>query len=69
MPIQVDENSSWPDVCVVAVGTAYGDDQFLSPIFEKRMKERDALKSVVDAFDAVVPASHGTAAVDAPRDR
>jgi hypothetical protein len=54
---------------VLEDGTAYGDDQFLSPIFEKRMKERDALKSVVDAFDAVVPASHGTAAVDALRSR
>lgn len=50
-------------------GTAIGEEQFLGPIFSKRAKERDALKSVVDAFDAVLPASHGAAAVEALRSR
>jgi hypothetical protein len=49
--------------------TAIGDEEALRAIFANRMKERDALKSVVDAFNEVVPAMHGAEALSALRDR
>jgi hypothetical protein len=45
-------------------GTALGEPQILSEIFAKRTAERDALRQVVDIFNAVLPAKHGTAAFD-----
>jgi hypothetical protein len=50
-------------------GTAIGDESALASIFANRVKERDALKSVVDAFDAVLPAYHGPQALAALQDR
>jgi hypothetical protein len=50
-------------------GTAIGDERSLSAIFAKRAQERDALKAVVDAFDAVLPATHGAEALSALRAR
>jgi hypothetical protein len=49
--------------------TAIGDEEALRAIFANRMKERDALKSVVDAFNEVLPAMHGAEALSALRDR
>jgi hypothetical protein len=49
--------------------TAIGDEEALHSIFANRMKERDALKSVVDAFNQVLPAMHGADALSALRDR
>jgi hypothetical protein len=50
-------------------GTATGEEAALAAIFANRAKERDALKSVVDAFDAVLPARHGANALSALEDR
>jgi hypothetical protein len=50
-------------------GTAVGDEDAIAPIFAKRVKERDALKAVVDAFTEVVPAMHGTEALDRLKQR
>jgi hypothetical protein len=50
-------------------GTAMGEEAALASIFANRVKERDALKSVVDAFNAVLPAKHGAEALSALRDR
>ena len=50
-------------------GTAVGDEQTVSAIFAKRAKERDALKAVVDAFNDVLPATHGAEALTALRER
>ena len=50
-------------------GTAIGEEKALASIFANRAKERDALKSVVDAFNAVLPAQHGAAALAALKDR
>jgi hypothetical protein len=49
--------------------TAIGDEPALASIFANRAKERDALKAVVDAFNAVLPAAHGTEALSALTDR
>jgi hypothetical protein len=49
--------------------TAIGDEVALAAIFANRVKERDALKSVVDAFNAVLPATHGADALSALTDR
>jgi len=49
--------------------TAIGDENALRSIFANRAKERDALKTVVDAFNEVLPAMHGDAALSALRDR
>lgn len=49
--------------------TAIGDEPALASIFANRTKERDALKAVVDTFNAVLPAAHGTAALSALTDR
>ena len=50
-------------------GTAIGDDAAIASIFANRVKERDALKIVVDAFNAVLPATHGADALSALKDR
>ena len=50
-------------------GTAVGDEKALSSIFANRVKERDALKTVVDVFHAVLPAQHGAEALAALKDR
>jgi hypothetical protein len=59
------------DVLAVVLddGTAAGDEQVIASIFAKRVKERDALRAVVDAFNDVLPTTRGTAAVDALRAR
>jgi hypothetical protein len=49
--------------------TATGDEDALRAIFANRVKERDALKTVVDAFNDVLPAHHGADALTALRDR
>jgi hypothetical protein len=54
---------------VLADGTAFGDEQLISPIFAHRAKERDALRAVVDAFDEVLPAKKGAEALEALRAR
>jgi hypothetical protein len=50
-------------------GTAIGEEKPLASIFANRAKERDALKSVVDAFNAVLPAKHGADALSALKER
>src|SRR5580765_5784511 len=50
-------------------GSAIGEEKALTSIFANRVKERDALKSVVDAFNAVLPAKHGADALAALKDR
>jgi hypothetical protein len=50
-------------------GTAAGDEQILAAIFDKRMKERDALHAVMEAFDDVLATRHGPAALDALKER
>ena len=50
-------------------GTAMGDEAALASIFANRVKERDALKAVVDAFNAVLPAKHGADALAALKER
>src|SRR5262249_31681228 len=50
-------------------GTAYGEEEAIAAIFTHRAKERDALKAVVDAFNDVLPARRGAAALAALRDR
>jgi hypothetical protein len=50
-------------------GTAVGNQEVIAQIFAKRVKERDALKAVVDAFGEVLPAKHGAEAVAALKPR
>jgi YD repeat-containing protein len=50
-------------------GTATGDEDAIAAIFAHRAKERDGLKAVVDAFNDVLPATHGADALTALRDR
>lgn len=50
-------------------GTAVGEEAVLASIFATRAKERVALKAVVDAFTAVLPATHGADALAALKDR
>lgn len=50
-------------------GTAMGDEASIAAIFANRVKERDALKAVADAFNAVLPARHGAEALSALRER
>jgi hypothetical protein len=50
-------------------GTAVGEESAVASIFERRAKERDALKSVADAFGEVLPAKHGADALAALRER
>jgi hypothetical protein len=60
-------------VDIVAVvlddGTAIGDEEVIAGIFARRAKERDALRSVVDAFNEVLGAEHGAAALESLRRR
>jgi hypothetical protein len=50
-------------------GTAIGEEAALKAIFANRAKERVALKSVVDAFNAVLPTMRGAEALAALKDR
>jgi len=50
-------------------GQAVGDGDVIAQIFAKRVKERDALKAVVDAFAEVIPAVHGAEALAALKQR
>jgi hypothetical protein len=50
-------------------GTAIGDEEALAQIFAKRVKERDALKAVADAFKEILPAKHGADALAALKQR
>jgi hypothetical protein len=49
---------------VLEDGTALGEPQALKSIFDKRVLERDELRSVVDAFNAVLPSKRGAAAIE-----
>jgi hypothetical protein len=44
--------------------TAYGDDQTIAGIFQKRVVERDQLKQVVDIFNASLQAQQGAAVLE-----
>jgi hypothetical protein len=50
-------------------GTAMGEEAALASIFANRVKERDALKAVVDVFAAVLPEKHGADALSALREQ
>jgi len=50
-------------------GTAVGEEKALAAIFANRAKERDALKAVVDVFNAVLPDKRGAEALSALRER
>ena len=50
-------------------GSAIGDEGIISEIFAKRVKERDALRSVMESFIDVRRSQHGPAALDALRER
>jgi len=50
-------------------GTAVGEEKALAAIFANRVKERDALKAVVDVFTAVLPEKRGAEALSALRER
>ncbi len=67
--IALDPLPSGATVEVVAAvledGTASGEDELLASIFAKRVKERDALRAVVEAFNEVLPAKHGADALTA----
>jgi hypothetical protein len=54
---------------VLADGTAFGEEEAIAAIFAHRVKERDALKAVVDGFNDVLPAKHGVEALTALRER
>src|SRR3954454_15574652 len=49
--------------------TTVGDEDALAQIFAKRVRERDALKAVVDGFSEVLPAKHGSDALSALQQR
>jgi len=71
--LPLDPLPSGATVDVIAVvlddGTAVGDEQVIAPIFARRVKERDALRAVVDAFNDVLGTMRGAAALDALRER
>jgi hypothetical protein len=71
LPLDPVPDGAKADVIAVVMddGTATGEEAAVAAIFANRVKERDALKSVVDAFDAVLPAKHGAAALDDLKDR
>ena len=50
-------------------GTAIGAEPAIASIFATRVKERDALRAVVDAFNDVLPTMRGAAALDALKER
>src|SRR5438067_8473213 len=60
-------------VAVVAAvlddGTAVGEEAAVASIFTRRVKERDALKAVVDAFADVLLSKHGADALTTLRER
>jgi len=66
--MQVDAAPAGASVQVTAIvlddNTAIGDEQTIASFFEKRVVERDQLKRVVDAFNAVLPSTHGTSALE-----
>jgi hypothetical protein len=45
-------------------GTATGDRETIASVFEHRAKQRDELRDVVQVFDAVLPSTRGTAALE-----
>jgi len=45
-------------------GTALGDPEALTSVFEHRAQERDQLHEVVNVFESVLPSSRGTAALE-----
>ena len=45
-------------------GTAAGDRETIASVFEHRAKQRDELHDVVQVFDAVLPSTRGTAALE-----
>jgi hypothetical protein len=49
--------------------TAVGDETVIASIFAHRVKERDALRAVVDSFNAVLPSQQGPEALAALRER
>jgi hypothetical protein len=59
------------DVIAVVLddGTAVGDEAVIASIFARRVKERDALRAVVDSFKEVLAARQGAEAVSALRER
>jgi hypothetical protein len=71
--IPLDPQPPDASVAVMAVvledGTALGEPGILDAIFTHRAAERDELKRVVDAFDAVLPSSQGLAAIEALKRR
>ena len=71
--IMLDPVASGSTVEVTAViledGTALGDDETLTSVFEHRLKERHALREVFDVFNAVLPSTRGTAALEALKQR
>jgi len=71
LPLDALPSDATVDVIAVVLddGTAVGDEKTIASIFAHRVKERDALRAVVDAFNAVLPAARGTAALDALRER
>jgi hypothetical protein len=50
-------------------GTAIGDEPAIASMFATRVKERDALRAVVDTFNDVLPTMRGAAALDALKER
>jgi len=50
-------------------GSTFGDEKVLAPIFDRRVKERDALGAVSATFGDVLGSQHGEAALDALRAR
>ncbi len=49
--------------------TAIGDETVIASIFARRVKERDALRAVVDSFNAVLPSQQGAEALASLRER
>jgi hypothetical protein len=70
---QLDPLPTGATVDVLAVvlddATAAGDEQVIASIFARRVKERDALRAVVEAFGDVLPRARGVAALQALQDR
>jgi hypothetical protein len=50
-------------------GTAIGEEPAIASIFAKRVKERDALRAVVAAFNDVLPTARGATALDELKER
>lgn len=50
-------------------GTAVGDARVIKAIFARRVEERDALRSIVEAFQYALRAAQGEAALDLLHDR